>query len=222
LGSICVRKKKSEFWGTASGQAPGFPVLSCTSDAGQGWRTTRPAWAGPCGGWASALPTQLLLWWGSALPPGSVQVGMGLPQVGGLDPWAAPQRPWATPSDHLRSVQRLQIYNNSTLVGVNLCGAPFPSFYPLSVPALVGIEDNYLIGRRNTTINWDFEYNDFLYGFYIVKNRPLYVNFSIPLCAKCCFPQGSIRLVNMRFCGHVPSSLTNTNPNFLIPKVLQK
>jgi hypothetical protein len=27
----------------------------------------------------------------------------------------------------------------------------------------------------------DFQYNNFLYAFFIVKKRPLYVNFSIPL-----------------------------------------
>jgi hypothetical protein len=28
----------------------------------------------------------------------------------------------------------------------------------------------------------DFQYKNFLYPFFIVKNRPLYVNFSIPPC----------------------------------------
>jgi hypothetical protein len=30
----------------------------------------------------------------------------------------------------------------------------------------------------------DFQYNDFLYVFFIVKKWPLYVNFSIPPCRK--------------------------------------
>jgi hypothetical protein len=28
----------------------------------------------------------------------------------------------------------------------------------------------------------DFQYNKYLYVFFIVKKRPLYVNFSIPPC----------------------------------------
>jgi hypothetical protein len=39
---------------------------------------------------------------------------------------------------------------------VSLCDSPFPSFYPVSVTALVEKEDNNLIGRRKTTINGDF------------------------------------------------------------------
>jgi hypothetical protein len=30
----------------------------------------------------------------------------------------------------------------------------------------------------------DFQYNNFLYVFFIVKKRPLHVNFSTPPCGK--------------------------------------
>jgi hypothetical protein len=30
----------------------------------------------------------------------------------------------------------------------------------------------------------DFQYNNFLYAFFIVKKQPLYVNFNIPPCGK--------------------------------------
>jgi hypothetical protein len=49
-----------------------------------------------------------------------------------------------------------------------------------------------------------------LYTFFIVNNGPLYVNFSISLCAKQRFPQGSC-LVDMRFCGHLPYSPRRKN-----------
>jgi hypothetical protein len=45
------------------------------------------------------------------------------------------------------------------------------------------------------------------------------VNLSIPLCAKWCFSQGSIRLVDIRFCWHVPNSSKNKNlKSISIPK----
>jgi hypothetical protein len=34
----------------------------------------------------------------------------------------------------------------------------------------------------------DFQYNNLLYVFFIVKKRPLYVNFSIPLADNDFFP----------------------------------
>jgi hypothetical protein len=61
--------------------------------------------------------------------------------------------------------------------------------------------------RRSTRVyvhRLDFQYNNFLYIFYIVKNRPLYVNFRIPPCRKWFFSQCSTPLVGMRFWGHVP------------------
>jgi hypothetical protein len=57
----------------------------------------------------------------------------------------------------------------------------------------------------------DFQSNDFSYAIFIVKNRPLYVNFCIPLCGKYIFWQPSTPLVNMRFCTHVPNSTMNKN-----------
>jgi hypothetical protein len=49
----------------------------------------------------------------------------------------------------------------------------------------------------------DFHYKNFSYASFIVKKRPLYVN----LCAKYCFSQGLVNLVDMRFSGHVPIHL---------------
>jgi hypothetical protein len=48
------------------------------------------------------------------------------------------------------------------------------------------------------------------------------VNFSIPLCAKWHFFQGSIRLVDMRFSWHVPNSPRNKNLKPLNPYLLYK
>jgi hypothetical protein len=51
----------------------------------------------------------------------------------------------------------------------------------------------------------------FICYFYCKKKRPLYVNFSIPLCGNWWFLQGSTPRVGMRFCGHVPNSPRNKN-----------
>jgi hypothetical protein len=53
--------------------------------------------------------------------------------------------------------------------------------------------------------------------FLLSEKWPLYVNFSIPLCAKGLYFQGSICLVDMRFCGHVPNSPRNKNLKYLDP-----
>jgi hypothetical protein len=53
----------------------------------------------------------------------------------------------------------------------------------------------------------DFQYNNFLYAFFIIKNRPLYVNFSIPVCGKYFFSQCSTLPMGMRFCRHIPIHL---------------
>jgi hypothetical protein len=45
----------------------------------------------------------------------------------------------------------------------------------------------------------DFQHNNFLCVFFLVKIQPLYVNFSIPPCGKWFFPQCFIALVDMRF-----------------------
>jgi hypothetical protein len=56
-----------------------------------------------------------------------------------------------------------------------------------------------------------FSIQEFSYAIFIVKNRPLYVNFCIPLRGKYFFWQPSTPLVNMRFCTHVPNSTMNKN-----------
>jgi hypothetical protein len=66
----------------------------------------------------------------------------------------------------------------------------------------------------------DFQSKNFSYAIFIVKNRPLYVNFSIPPCGKRFFSQCSIPLVGMRFWGHVPNSFRNKNMERLIPYLL--
>jgi hypothetical protein len=53
----------------------------------------------------------------------------------------------------------------------------------------------------------DFQYNIFLYVFFIVKKQPLYMNFNIPPCGRWFFSQCSTPLVDMRFWGHVPTHL---------------
>jgi hypothetical protein len=58
----------------------------------------------------------------------------------------------------------------------------------------------------------DFQSKNFLYAIFIVKKRPLYVNFSIPPCGNWWFSQCSTPCVGMRFCGHVPNSPRNKNP----------
>jgi hypothetical protein len=69
----------------------------------------------------------------------------------------------------------------------------------------------------------DFQSKNFSYAIFIVnKKRPLYVNFSIPLCAKWCFFQGSISLMDMRFCLHVPNSPRNKSLKSLNPYPLYK
>jgi hypothetical protein len=57
----------------------------------------------------------------------------------------------------------------------------------------------------------DFQSKNFSYAIFIVKKRPLYVNFNVPPCEKWFFSQCSTPLVGMRFWGHVPNSLRNKN-----------
>jgi hypothetical protein len=83
---------------------------------------------------------------------------------------------------------------------------------------------NYMC-RKSTkayAYHLDFHYKNFSNAFFIVKKWPLYVNFIISLCAKWCFFQGSICLVGMRFCWHVPNSPTNKNLKSLELYLLQK
>jgi hypothetical protein len=72
-------------------------------------------------------------------------------------------------------------------------------------------------GTRACICRLDFQSKIFSYAIFIVKKGPLYVNFSIPLCAKWRFLQGSISLVDMRFCWHVTNSPRNKNLKSLNP-----
>jgi hypothetical protein len=65
-----------------------------------------------------------------------------------------------------------------------------------------------------------FSIKNFSYATFIVKKRPLYVNFSIPPCGKWFFSKCSTPLVGMRFGGHVPNSLRNKNMERHIPYLL--
>jgi hypothetical protein len=96
---------------------------------------------------------------------------------------------------------------------------------PQKIEILVSLFIFNSICRRGTkayAYHLDFHYKNFSYAFFIVKKRPLYVNFSISLCAKWCFSQGSICLVGMRFCRHVPNSPRNKNLKSLNPCLLLK
>jgi hypothetical protein len=75
-------------------------------------------------------------------------------------------------------------------------------------------------GTRACFYRLDFQFKNFLYVFFIVKKRPLYVNFSIPPCGKWFFSQCSTPLVDLRFWGHVPNSLRNKYMERLIPYLL--
>jgi hypothetical protein len=68
----------------------------------------------------------------------------------------------------------------------------------------------------------DFQSKNFSYAIFLVKKRPLYVNFSIPPCGNWWFSQGSTPHVDMRFCGHVPNSPRNKNPKRQISYLLER
>jgi hypothetical protein len=96
---------------------------------------------------------------------------------------------------------------------------------PPKIEILVIFQKKNSTCRRSTRIyvhRLDFQYNNLLYVFFIVKKRPLYVNFSIPPCRKWFFSQCSTPLVAMRFWGHVPNSLRNKNMERHIPYLMQK
>jgi hypothetical protein len=59
---------------------------------------------------------------------------------------------------------------------------------------------------------------DFSYVFFVVRNQPLDVNFSMPPCENCCFSQGSSSLVGIKICEHVTNTLRNKTLKMLIPK----
>jgi hypothetical protein len=67
----------------------------------------------------------------------------------------------------------------------------------------------------------DFQSNNFSYAIFILKKRPLYVNFSIPPSGNWCFSQGSTPCVGMRLFGRVPNSPTNKNPKRHISYLLE-
>jgi hypothetical protein len=78
--------------------------------------------------------------------------------------------------------------------------------------------------RRGTRVYFhplDFQSKNSSYAIFIVKKRPLYVNFSLPPCGNWWFSQGSTLGVGMRFCGHVPNSLRNKNLKRLILNLLE-
>jgi hypothetical protein len=77
-------------------------------------------------------------------------------------------------------------------------------------------------GTKAWAHHLDFQSKNFPNAFFNVKKRPMYVNFSIPLCAKWHFIQGSIHLMVMRFCWHVPNSHRNKNLKSLSPYLLYK
>ena len=80
----------------------------------------------------------------------------------------------------------------------------------------------YRRGTRACIHHLDFQYKNFSYAFFVAKNRPLYVNFSMPPCGNWCFSQGSTSLVGMKFCKNVSNSLRNKNLKRLIPNLLEK
>jgi hypothetical protein len=61
--------------------------------------------------------------------------------------------------------------------------------------------------------------NSFLYLSYCQK-WPLHVNFRYPFAENDFFSQCSTPLVGMKFWGHVPNSLKNTNMERHIPNLL--
>jgi hypothetical protein len=80
------------------------------------------------------------------------------------------------------------------------------------------LKKNTSMCRRGTKAwvhHLDFQSKNFPYSFFNVIKRPLYVNLNILLCAKWCFLQGSIYLVDMRFCW--PNSPRNKNLKFVNP-----
>jgi hypothetical protein len=71
-------------------------------------------------------------------------------------------------------------------------------------------------------LSFGFSIQEFFICYFYCQKWPLYVNFSIPLCAKWCFFQGSISLMDMRFCWHVPNSPRNKNLKSFNPCLFYK
>jgi hypothetical protein len=80
--------------------------------------------------------------------------------------------------------ESIWVYLNVFIVYVNVCGG----------------------GTRACFHHLDFQSKNFSYAIFIIKKRPLYVNFSILLCGEYFFWQPSTTLVNMRFFSHVSNS----------------
>jgi hypothetical protein len=58
---------------------------------------------------------------------------------------------------------------------------------PPKIEILVFLKNKNSMYRRSTRVyvhHLNLPYNNFLYVFFIVKKRPLYVNFNIPPCKK--------------------------------------
>jgi hypothetical protein len=70
--------------------------------------------------------------------------------------------------------------------------------------------------------SFGFSIQEFFICYFWCKKWPLYVNFSIPPCGNWWFFQGSTPHVGMRFCGHIPNSPRNKNPNRHISYLLEK
>jgi hypothetical protein len=81
----------------------------------------------------------------------------------------------------------------------------------------------YRGGSRPCFHYLDFQSKIVSYAIYIVKKRPLYVNFSIPPCGNWWFSHSSTHCVGMRFCGHVPNPRKSKNKKrhmlYLLKKV---
>ena len=80
----------------------------------------------------------------------------------------------------------------------------------------------YREGTRACFHHLDFQSKNVSYAIFIVKKRPLYVNFSIPPCGSWWYSQGSTPLMGMIFCGHVPNSPRNKNLKRHILNLLKK
>ena len=111
-------------------------------------------------------------------------------------------------------------------------------------PKLPKIAQNLPMKLWNSTKNWDFgffskktsileeaskhEFTVWIFNLKIfhmpfsMSKNGLCLNFSIPLCAEWHFFQGSVCLMDMRFCWHVPNSPRNKNLKSLNPYLLYK
>jgi hypothetical protein len=77
-------------------------------------------------------------------------------------------------------------------------------------------------GTRACAYRLDFQYKNFSFVFFVVKNRPLYATFSIPLVEIDVFLKVPHLLIGMNFCEHVLDSLRNKNLKKITPNLLGK